>query len=137
MATKKQDNAIKMVVGSFAGGAAAGVVTNLTGKIQFVADRPLIQKAIPAAVGVAAIYLGRGKMDSFGMGMLGASGANLSQQLMSSMQGFNRATYLPPDLDSEDELDEELIRDLEQSMNGSPTAEGGDEYADEYDEDLM
>lgn len=91
-----------------------------------VADNPEILELIPAGAGLAMLYFMPGKADPFAYGMIGASGAGMSDRLVGGMQGFNRMT-LQGDADNYRrgrEYVEELINEGFQADGGSSRMNG-------------
>lgn len=79
---------------AFGGGIGAEVVSDLVAQQapEFVQENPEITELIPAAAGIGLLYFAPGKTDPLAYGMIGASGAGMSDRIVGAMQGFNRYT---------------------------------------------
>ena len=78
---------------AFGGGIGAEIVGDLINKNmpEQVQKMPELTEIAPAGIGVAMLYFMPGKADPLAYGMIGASGAGMSDKLLGGMmQGFNR-----------------------------------------------
>ena len=97
---KKTGFDVMNVVKATAGGGVAEVVMSLGTKyIPQVKDQPILASLIPAIVGSAGLYLSKDRsMDAVYYGMLGASGAEVADELIGDkLDGFSRVNYVIPE----------------------------------------
>ena len=92
------------VVKATAGGGVAEVVMQLGQKyIPQVKDNPILGSLLPAIVGSAGLYFSKNRnLDPVYYGMLGASGAEITDELLGDMlvqglDGFSRVNYVIPE----------------------------------------
>lgn len=104
MAVRK-NNAFNVmnVIKATGGGAVAEVVMSLGTKyIPQVKSTPALASLLPAIVGSAGLYFSKNRAnDSIYFGMLGASGAELTDELLGDkldgLDGFSRVNYVIPE----------------------------------------
>lgn len=77
---------------AFGGGILSEVLSDLVAQNapDMIQKNPKLTEIIPAGAGVAMLYFMPGKFDPLAYGMIGASGAGLSDDIIGGMQGFNR-----------------------------------------------
>jgi hypothetical protein len=123
---KANTNQVLMNAGmAFGGGVLAEVVSDLVAQNapDLIQSNPKLTEIIPGGLGVGLLFFMPGKFDPLAYGMIGASGAGLSDDIIGGMQGFNRMT-LQGDADNYRrgrEYVEELINEGFKSnpMNGT------------------
>lgn len=96
-----QQEVLKNAAFAFGGGIAAEVVSDLVAQQapDMIQKNPKLTEIIPAGVGVGLLFFMPGKMDALAYGMIGASGAGLSDDIIGGMNGFNRLTMQGTDAD--------------------------------------
>ena len=141
MAVKKKkadfNNILKNSAMAFGGGVAAEFVSDLIAQNapEIVQKNPQITELAPAAIGVGLQYFMPGQMDALACGMIGASGAGMSDTLLGGMQGFNR---IMQGNDAEEyargqQHIEELIREgFEEPLNGEDYSDFEEIDEEEY-----
>jgi len=93
------------IVQAAAGGAGAGAISAFVEKkVTFFQEKPKLIPLIPLGMGIAAIMLGKGKIDALGYGLIAASGSQLTEGVVEGMQGFSRVTFSNDETDNMDGL---------------------------------
>ncbi len=129
MAKQGKNKDILMNAGmAFGGGVLAEVISDLVAQNapDMIQNNPKLTEIIPGGVGVGLLYFMPGKFDPLAYGMIGASGAGLSDDIIGGMQGFNRMT-LQGDADNYRrgrEYVEELINEGFQQGGGGARMNG-------------
>jgi hypothetical protein len=124
MPRKKADNkqVLMNAALAFGGGIGAEVVSDLIAKQapDIVQKNPEVTEIAPAAIGVGLLYFMPGKMDALAYGMIGASGAGMSDRII-PQNGFNRLTMQGNEADEYSagrEYMEEMMSEAFEPMQG-------------------
>lgn len=79
---------------AFGGGVLSELLQDMIAEKapDMIAENPEVLELIPAGAGLAMLYFMPGKADPFAYGLIGASGAGMSDRIVGGLQGFNRLT---------------------------------------------